>query len=55
MHHAPHAAGRAGGHLLLPEEHASQNTAGSIESCTGIQNDVFPPHVVGKKAVLLSA
>jgi len=34
-------AGRAGGHLLLPEEHASQNTAGSMESCRGIQNDIF--------------
>lgn len=48
-------AGRAGGHLLLPKECASQNTAGSIESGTDIQNDIFQPHVVEKEAVLLSA
>ena len=48
-------AGRAGGHLLLPEERASQNVAGSIESCTGIQNGIFQPHMVEKEAVLLSA
>lgn len=55
LHYAPHAAGRAGGHLLLPEEHASQSTAGSTESCTGTQNDIFQPHMTEKKAVLLSA
>lgn len=48
-------AGRAGGHLLLPKKCASQNAAGSIESCTHIQNDIFQPHVVEKEAVLLSA